>query len=415
MAVDLVEIDSWLSGGAREPRGGLGGSIFAVSGRDVPEEINTIFEPSSGPTEVTEKMQPDDKFCFSGWNCLLKKQYELLRVSTRRVAMGNNTDEMGKAWVPFRSNCTLSGAYLQEQTQIEFKGECEALMYGQPGEAGCQTEEDGAFVCMLPPDSEGFKAMMDCWRQQYAVSLETQEIAFEFITYNANIDMMSYTKGTVRADPSGLVDRRLDTTAFVIRTYQDESEMLALVYLGIYTALVFYYASMEAKKITVEFMKKSQHTRALWFQILPTVVYEHFKDDFFNILDVSSINLSLISLYQFAVFTYQTIRIEDELTGSDWSTFIKSMSDVSDQVKIYTQLSSLNVVVIFLRLLKFFRENARMANVSATLAAAAEDTLYFVLMLIIVLVGFLMFGHVSFGPSLVPMSTPEKSMNYCFQ
>jgi hypothetical protein len=97
-----------------------------------------------------------------------------------------------------------------------------------------------------------------------------------------------------------------------------------------------------------------------------------------------------------------------------WATLLSTLGDIKNQNKVYTRLSSLNIVVIFLRLLKFFREQPRMSNLSATIAAAAVDTCYFVVMMMFIMFGFVLFCHVSFGPQLDRLSTLYEAVNYCF-
>merc|ERR1719482_418026 len=96
------------------------------------------------------------------------------------------------------------------------------------------------------------------------------------------------------------------------------------------------------------------------------------------------------------------------------ATLLSTLGDIKNQNKVYTRISSLNIVIIFLRLLKFFREQPRMTNLSATIAGAAVDTCYFVMMMMFIMFGFVLFCHVSFGPQLDRLSTVYESFNYCF-
>merc|ERR1719313_3252430 len=189
---------------------------------------------------------------------------------------------------------------------------------------------------------------------------------------------------------------------------------LLLFLLG-YVGCVLYYAYCAILKLYTEWLKKASLTRE-GLQILPEVMYEHIKDEPFNALDI----FSFFSLLQFAQFMRLTMGFTSQsgfryvVQSEMWATLLYTLSGISDQNKVYTRISSLNMVVIFARVLKFFREQPRMTNLSQTLTLASFDTAYFVLMLIVIMFGFVMFCHVSFGPQLDRLSTIFSSFNYCF-
>merc|ERR1719482_698557 len=193
-----------------------------------------------------------------------------------------------------------------------------------------------------------------------------------------------------------------------------------LVFLGGYVGCVFYYAYCSFIKIYTEYLKKSALSRASFFQLAPVVAFEHVKDDPFNALDLFSIFCSFFSLTQFAIFVQMTMGYSSQsgfsyvVRTEPWATLLSTLGDIKNQNKVYTRLSSLNIVVIFLRLLKFFRERPRMTNLSATIAGAAVDTCYFVMMMMFIMFGFVLFCHVSFGPQLDRLSTIYEAFNYCF-
>jgi hypothetical protein len=432
MAINADEMDSWLTQA-------LPNQIFESEGRFVPGEINTALPWQNDPTRT---IQPQESYCFSGWNCMLSKGSlaqltaagaemetdsdlesgigDMLRITTRKVAMVDNDDEVSDHLVPMRTNCSVTGAFMLEyetfQDQWAENAAC-GCEYRAPGTGGYNNE--GGYECMYPIDRDTFQKYIDCWRREYAFSVETQMVIFEFVTFNANYDMMAYTLGEIKLLPSGTIVKELETTSFVIRgSFADMGELL--LFLAGYVGCVFYYAYQSGLKFYTDLFKKKSLTRASMIQIFPTVAYEHVRDDPFNLLDIFSIGCSFQSLFQFAQFMQMTTGFTSEsgfayeVRAGSWASLLTTLGSIRNQNKVYTRISAANIIVIFARVLKFFREQPRMTNLSQTLSAAAKDTSYFVLMLIVVMLGFVMFCHVSFGPQLDRLSTVYDSTNYCF-
>lgn len=442
MAINADEMDSWLTQA-------LPSQIFESAGAFVQEEINTLIPFKTGNAVEYLNIHPQESYCFSGWNCLLSKGSlaqqqaaggeltttsssgetiahvdigDMLRITTQKMAVIPNDDPVSNYLVPMRTNSSITGVFdMEYQTSDDKWAEnaacgCQFKIRGEGGYAN-----EGGYECMYPVDREIFRKYMDCWRREYAFSVETQTVVFEFITFNANYDMMAYTYGDMKLLPSGAIEKNLETTAFVIRSELMNMQIL-LVFLAGYVGCVAYYAYIAITKFTTELLKKKSLTRQGMFQIAPECLYEHIKDEPFNALDIFSIFCSGFSLVQFAEFmrmTYGTPFIAESGFGHQvqtetWAGLLNLLSSISYQNKVYTRISSLNMVVIFARVLKFFREQPRMTNLSQTLTLAALDTLYFVLMLIVIMFGFVMFCHVSFGPQLDRLSNVQDSFNYCF-
>jgi hypothetical protein len=345
---------------------------------------------------------------------------DMLRITTRKVAMVPNEDEVSSYLAPMRTNCSVMGDFMLEYETSDDKWAENAACgcaYKEPGTGGYGGF--GGYECMYPVDRDVFKKYLDCWRREYAFSVETQTVTFEFVTFNANIDMMAYTLGDITLKPSGAIETSLETTSFVIRGSFWDMQYL-LFFLFWYLVCVIYYTYQAGLKFYTDLLKKQALFRASFIQILPTVAYEHVKDDPFNVLDLFSIFCSFFSLYQFAEFMNLTTGFTSQsgfnyvVRTATWAELLTTMGGIRQQTKIYTRISSINIIVIFGRCLKFFREQPRMTALVQTILAAGMDTGYFVMMLIVILFGFVMFCHVSFGPQLDRLSTIYFSFNYCF-
>jgi len=87
---------------------------------------------------------------------------------------------------------------------------------------------------------------------------------------------------------------------------------------------------------------------------------------------------------------------------------------LANQNKLYNNLSAINVLIIFIRPLKFLRSNIRMANLYETLYEAKTDISWFVVMFSVTLFGFVMFAHVCFGPAFSRCRNLPETLAYCF-
>merc|ERR1719487_2574423 len=88
---------------------------------------------------------------------------------------------------------------------------------------------------------------------------------------------------------------------------------------------------------------------------------------------------------------------------------------LSAQRKMYQTLSTLNLLIIFVRPLKFLRNDPRMAKLNQTFWLATGDIAWFNIMLSIFFMGFVLFAHVIFGIQLQTLSDIMGAMVYCFK
>lgn len=447
---NMDEADQWLTRA-------LGSAIFAGAGDRMPDEMNTMWPKD---VEGTQKIVPDGtgpsgrtNLCFSGWNCMLMKQSRdensqaipgevfMLRITTRKVMLAPNIDtsdaggipdapSYGEQIVKFRvSNTSTSPRRNLDPTMESTDEPFAAAVKGGKGfceftnpKVGALTDTkvggyDGAggYQCLFTTDPDEFDEMMSKWREHYALSVESQMVVAELITYNPNVGMMAYTEVQMILQRSGSVDITIDTVAFPMRDYTNPNDFIELIPLFIYLFLtVFYYLVQQINKMYIGYVKKMTHTRGPFVQIFVTLLVEHFGDDLFNVLDWVSITLSIMSFVLFMIFTVQILNF-DVNYAKDFPDFMTLIGSMAASMKTYVRLSSCNVIIIFLRSLKFFRESPRMNKLSQTLSLAAVDITWFVVMLFIVMGGFVCFSYVSFGHQIQGLSTIGGSVRYCFE
>jgi hypothetical protein len=457
---NMDEADQWLTRA-------LGNAIFAGAGDRMPKEMNTMWPKD---VEGTQKIVPDGtgpsgrtNLCFSGWNCMLMKQgrdenqeaiqgeVHMMRITTRKVMLAPNIDTTDASGVPdapsygeqivkFRISNTTTSARSLLDPEMESMSEAWAnptspaavrsgsglCKFTKPSVKGAKDLFDknveeggydnaGGYQCLFTPDPDEFEGMMSKWRDEFAISVESQMVMAELITYNPNVGMMAYTEVQMSLQQSGSVDISIDTVPFLIRNYDETTDFIELIPLFIYLFLtIFYYFVQQINKMFLLYVKKMTHSRGPFVQLIITLLLEHFGDDFFNVLDWVSITLSIMSFILFMIFTIQIIEF-DKNFAEDFPTFMTTISQLSASMRLYVRLSAFNVIVIFFRSLKFFRESPRMNKLSQTLALAGVDIFWFVVMLFIVMIGFVCFSFVSFGHQIEGLSSFFGAVRYCFE
>lgn len=268
----------------------------------------------------------------------------------------------------------------------------------------------GGLECLLAADKQTHLAQLELFRGNF-LSLDSGSVVVEFVGYNGNTDMLVYSGWHFIIGGHGMVEKMPDNSAFVFKDYKNDVGAILGMIPGIfYATLVAYYTYKEILDIQKEAIRKKSREE----KNFATALMEHFTQDFFSILNWSSILLSLFSIVLFSNYMITTMAFESEMQR-EFSDFVTFIADLGASNKLYVRLSSVNVLVIFLRLLKFFRENPRMNKLFQTLWDAKTDIFWFTVMLFIIMFGFVMFAYVSFGGQIAALQDILASVQYCFE
>jgi len=290
--------------------------------------------------------------------------------------------------------------------QINSQQFCKRVALGSGGHRG-----NGGLECLLDEHAESFKMQTRLFSQETFISRETSSIAVEFVIHNGHLDMLYSGYLNFLVLPSGLIVKPNNSISFLIMdiTKVGEFETLVRLMFGVlYIIFVVYFASKFWNDLGRALRRKSLEKKSY----LSTII-AHLTQDIFNLLDAASITLSVVASCLFISWVLAQSRMKCELRGPH-SDFVTYVHDIARQAKLYNQISSLNMLVIFIRPLQFFRESPRMAQLMHTISGSVEDISWFVVMLFITMVGFVMMAYVSFGAGVEGLSTLPKACIYCF-
>ena len=81
----------------------------------------------------------------------------------------------------------------------------------------------------------------------------------------------------------------------------------------------------------------------------------------------------------------------------------------------YTDIASFNTIFLSVKIFDFLNKSKQMRLLSNTLYRAREDTLYFIVIFITLMLGFVGLSYLSFGSSLAGYSTIPNAILSCFE
>mmetsp|Transcript_67888 Transcript_67888/g.155767 ORF Transcript_67888/g.155767 Transcript_67888/m.155767 type:complete len:1585 (+) Transcript_67888:167-4921(+) len=385
---------------------------------------------------------PTSQLCIKGWNCLMAKQDFAMRISTRRFRFVENEDEQGKSTVGTRRYHEAvsiwsgipeddaeimedrSGGQLTTTTpaagtdpvetpnQTTLAQECEwrtDIGIANDEHFTGASGEPGVFECMIPLHHVDLQDKLDRLINEAGLcDRSLASLAVEFVVYNGNAQILDRVAYTFSVNGAGSVLPSVSHSTIKLPQPQTASEGLVMGLGALYALQVFGYLWGEIKEIREEKQKANAKT----IPAIITTLLNHFTDDLFNVLDVASIVISITSIILFAIFFTTTQTYDQERTLSE---YLQYMADIAGSNNLYVRLSSINVLVIFLRLLKFFRTNPRMNKLNQTLYTASTDIFAFTVIFFLALVAFMAFAFVAFGSRVEQLSTIFGALRYCFE
>ncbi|CEL92129.1 unnamed protein product [Vitrella brassicaformis CCMP3155] len=349
--------------------------------------------------------------CVHLWNCFIGDP--MLKLTVRRLKEQQNEDTKGRKVIArVRPDKTISPGDALDTSEDTTKDLLQPI---------CSFSDKGGYedkpghLCLFGPDIDEATARLQQLGGVEYLSPLTSSVTLEFVLYNGNADTFLYTAWSFIVQSSGAVTKRRVLIPLKFEPFKTPGQVFSLGPFCIYAIMVLYYIYLEVHNIRMEFILMSSDTTTRrggrsQHNNLFAVILRHYTDDPFNILDVMSIVMSLLSIALWLNSIPSTLKLIDT---SD--TFFVEINAIAESVRLYRQISSLNVLVICLRLLKFFRGSVRGSMIFRTLSTAAASIGWFVVVLFVVLFGFASFAHISFGHQLEAFSTFFSTMRRCVE
>lgn len=101
--------------------------------------------------------------------------------------------------------------------------------------------------------------------------------------------------------------------------------------------------------------------------------------------------------------------LEDKLDYYSWYYFVLSL------LSNLTNLVAFNTIFLSVKVFDYFNKSRQMSLLSNTLYRAREDTIYFIVIFVVLMLGFVGMAYVSFGTQLSGYHTVGDAIRMCFQ
>lgn len=400
---------------------------------------------------IQEGIIPPDGVCIKTWNCLISGNSrfgggsKLVRITQRRSRRVLNEGYKNEATVPnfrftggtYNGNVTnaqvlvntsgfsaeinpYEGRTAAEDTDLEFKlainrssGLDEFCQSIEPGAGKGSFLGKGGIVCMLDADAATFAQQIYMMKNNSFFSVSSASFVVEFLTHNPNVGMVSHSLIAFEVAPSGQVAPSVfvkSTALFGLELGIDNAAPISnrLTPGIIYICCVAVFFFLSYRELRVEYDRRPAQDKR-W---LPTI-YNFFTLDIFRIVDAISFAVSFYSIIIFIIWLSKDAELPRKL-GSDFASLTDYVYDLVSQERHYNRMSSLNLLLVFVRPLRFIRDNPRIHMLNNTVYQSMTDVSWFIVVLAIVIFACTLLAHISFGASFTACNSLYSSFLYCY-
>jgi hypothetical protein len=288
------------------------------------------------------------------------------------------------------------------------------------------------FVCSIPAEPSLGGPILEYLGERNFISEQTASLVIDFVLFNANVGLFTYVAIEFTFPPSGTVSKDVYTCSMRLNPYDGEVGFLRMCLFFTYIGLTAVFILDEVKSLWTEFQAMREREPRILMRFVRTCI-EHFTHDFYNVLDTVSYAVSSLTILSWMAYYGSPLRREfifpevpewtpekcsTEAGGPTWCSdddVIQEFYLLSILFRNFVRVGSINCLIICVRVLKFFRGDERMNVVTGTLVSAVGRVLWFFVMLTIILMGFVMMGHIAFGSKYSKFASVQDALMMCFQ
>lgn len=297
----------------------------------------------------------------------------------------------------------------------------------------------GGFVDLYGADEEEFSESIKVFFEDALLDEQMQTFVVEYITYNSNYNSFTSVVVTFTNSLSGLFESSLEVnivelepyTNYPIRAFLEISFILFTVYYAYLEFKFWIIPWREANKKRLENERKDaivfEELLKLGVRSLPSkgieqicykltkylkfglkkvftltvqfllVTHRYLNTSFFRVINFCSICLSFVTIIQLLMYLANDYVNTFDLpyVGHEHFTEFRDLVELNNNLRT---VLAFNLLIIFLRLLQFFKFSKKLSILTDILGEAKLDIAFFLLMFIIILfayslMGFLLLGH----------------------
>eukprot|EP00927_Polykrikos_kofoidii_P065416 TRINITY_DN61172_c0_g1_i1.p1 TRINITY_DN61172_c0_g1~~TRINITY_DN61172_c0_g1_i1.p1 ORF type:complete len:1563 (-),score=233.61 TRINITY_DN61172_c0_g1_i1:178-4866(-) len=385
-----------------DPKMTYGPKIIRLTKRRFKRFVNNGMYTSSDSNETTCASDDSSALAFSGGCDANKSQLTWTLMKERRTnnmldpsARPDTTIENSSSW-----NLSLSNS------DEDF---CTTVAAGEGG-----FKNKGGVVCFLDASLPQLQSQLAKLSQSGFYDQFMSSLTIEFVLYNGNTNVLMYTVLTFVVLPTGLTKPTLTFKPISLLDFDDFLDrypsILSRIIPGVlYMGLVGFFALALLKDLRQDWYRRKINENKL----RPATTIDFFMLDIFNMLDLTSIVISIVSFFIFIISLYQESNLSKFLYG-DFSMMLDRSDDISRFTESYRTSFSVNMIIILIRVLKFFRTDPRMSKLNQTIFDARQDLFWFVVVFFITYFACVFFAFLLFGKGVKALSSIPDSAIYCW-
>mmetsp|Transcript_73381 Transcript_73381/g.215190 ORF Transcript_73381/g.215190 Transcript_73381/m.215190 type:complete len:1538 (+) Transcript_73381:116-4729(+) len=292
------------------------------------------------------------------------------------------------------------------------------------------------FSCMLGVDYGATLEALASFADGDFIMEQTAIVAVDFVVYNGYADAFVYVAITFEFQPNGMIYTGLITQTVRLSQYAGNLvfriilEVLVTIFSLFYIRLSF-IGMFRAVKADIAQDKQFHDSKAksLWHLVISVrAIFRFLVLHPFNLLDFLS---SIATVYTMAMwFTLTSSPLSSKYffppspiwdpasCATPWCSdddVINHFYREGKQIEAFTQVCAVNTVMVFFRLLKYLQGFPSMAIMFKTFGRAAKDLAWFILMMLVLLLGYVCLGFHLFGMRSPGFQSIGTSLVACFE
>eukprot|EP01064_Diplonema_japonicum_P038991 TRINITY_DN9661_c0_g1_i1.p1 TRINITY_DN9661_c0_g1~~TRINITY_DN9661_c0_g1_i1.p1 ORF type:complete len:779 (+),score=119.73 TRINITY_DN9661_c0_g1_i1:45-2339(+) len=334
---------------------------------------------------------------YHGWSTKCYPEYS--RSNEDRITFGNATckDRLNK-----------NGFAWSDLSKVRFPGE-EFLPWATlGGYVSDYPSQLGYFVdTYSESSSRDVLQFFNCLFKGGWIDEATREVHVKFFTFNANLGIFLRVILMIEINPAGVWRTRVESLVF------EEIDVWRIVMEAVVLAFVVFYIVMLFREIIAYILR----TKSLILWVFSV----------WRVIEIANLAIFLVVFYykvNYWAFPHHELRLgedtPDEIKNHpnakdpNWydSLVFMRLDNTMANLKVVSNLSAFNGVLVYLKLIKFFRTSPRLMILSETIKDALSSLIAILVYLLLVTQAYAMMGVSIWGTKLKDMRTLPEAWTY---
>lgn len=352
-----------------------------------------------------------------GWNITTNlKTYDKgpIRMTLRRNSMETNPSRYYDEYQEkIREGELNHDSISSNEDESSFVGGSSGFKYKSSSDSSYM--DHGGFVLYFSANEVEFKEQLAGIRSDLILNDTSASIVYDFVTYNGNTNSIIYAAITFDFSSGGSIDTDLYIWPMQLQMYSSPAQIVRAIFECVYVILLIYHIvesciALKASSdnynnwqrrlyevLTEEQKRKRNTEQPEWLRRFFSIV------DIYLLIDLICYIIAILSIVAWATYLTQ-VNSGPDLPEYDIKYF-DPIDTLARALKYYLDLSSLNLLLIFLRLLKYMQMSKSLYFLQSTISEALVDIYFFIIMLVNFMLGFVFLAYLAFGTHAESFST----------